>query len=78
LLPFRLGAFRAAVEAGRPIVPISLAGTARILERDRWVLRRGPIDVTIHPPIDPVARDRAEMVRVRRLARERIVSSHAS
>jgi len=75
LLPFRLGAFRAAVDAGRPIVPISLAGTARILDHGRWVLRRGPIDVTIHPPIAPVARDRAEMVRLRRLARERILSS---
>src|SRR5438552_5100110 len=27
LLPFRLGAFRAAVEAGRPIVPVTLEGT---------------------------------------------------
>jgi 1-acyl-sn-glycerol-3-phosphate acyltransferase len=31
LLPFRLGAFRAAVDTGRPIVPIALRGTRRVL-----------------------------------------------
>ena len=75
VLPFRLGAFRAAVEAGRPVVPVSLAGTALILGHGRWVLRRGGIDVIIHPPLEPDGRDRAAMARLRRLARERIISS---
>lgn len=75
LLPFRLGAFRAAVEAGRPIVPIALGGTGTILERDRWVLRRGRIDVMIHAPIAPASGDRSEMVRIRRRARLEIASS---
>lgn len=75
LLPFRLGAFRAAVEAGRPIVPIALRGTSRVLTHDGWLLRPGSIDVTVHDPIAPAGSDRAEMRRMRRLARERIESS---
>ena len=75
LLPFRLGAFRAAVEAGRPIVPITLEGTGAMLPMDGRLLRPGPLEVTIHPPIVPVARVRVEMGRLRREARLEIASS---
>lgn len=75
LLPFRLGAFRAAVDAGRPIVAVALSGTGTIWERGRWLLRRGRIDVTIHEPIAPVGRDRPEMVRIRHRARRQMASS---
>lgn len=34
LLPFRLGAFKAAVEAGRPVVPVTIRGTREILPAD--------------------------------------------
>jgi 1-acyl-sn-glycerol-3-phosphate acyltransferase len=41
LLPFRPGAFRAAVEVGRPVIPITLAGTRDIWPYRAWVLQRG-------------------------------------
>lgn len=75
LLPFRLGAFRAAVDAGRPVVPIAIRGTDAIVSTKRRWLRRGPIEITIHAPIEPLGRDRAEMVRIRQQAREEIASS---
>lgn len=75
LLPFHLGAFRAAVGAGRPVVPITVGGTDTIVSTSRRWLRRGPIDVTIHPPIEPRGRDRDEMARVREQARADIASS---
>jgi 1-acyl-sn-glycerol-3-phosphate acyltransferase len=75
LLPFRLGAFRAAVAAGRPVVPITLSGTDVIVASERRVLRRGAIDVTIHEPIEPAGTDRSEMVRLRQRARAQIESS---
>jgi 1-acyl-sn-glycerol-3-phosphate acyltransferase len=53
LLPFRLGAFRAAVDAGRPVIPVALRGTRRILPADTWLPRPGPIRVTIAAPITP-------------------------
>jgi 1-acyl-sn-glycerol-3-phosphate acyltransferase len=65
LLPFRLGAFRAAVDAGRPIVPVALAGTRHVLPDGTWLLRRGQVSVTIGAPLDPLGRGWPEMVRLR-------------
>jgi 1-acyl-sn-glycerol-3-phosphate acyltransferase len=65
LLPFRLGAFRAAVDAARPIVPIAIAGTRRILPDGTWLFRHAPITVTIGAPMEPRATGWPEMVRLR-------------
>ena len=55
LLPFQMGAFAAAVEAGAPVVPVVLRGT-RSLMRDRtWLPRRAPLRVRIGEPICPSA-----------------------
>ncbi|OGK81198.1 MAG: hypothetical protein A2X53_05530 [Candidatus Rokubacteria bacterium GWA2_70_23] len=72
LLPFRLGAFKAAVEAGRPVVPIGLRGTREILPADTWVPKPAPIRVAIGPPITPQAGGWQEMVRLRDLTRVEI------
>jgi fatty-acyl-CoA synthase len=72
LLPFRLGAFRAAVETGQPIVPVALAGTRRVLPDGAWLLRRAPLTVTIGAPIHPQAQGWPEMVRLRDAAVEQI------
>lgn len=70
LLPFRLGAFRAAVDAGRPVVPIALRGTRQVLPDGTWLLRSGQIEVTIGQPLLPAAQDWQEMVRLRDVARD--------
>jgi 1-acyl-sn-glycerol-3-phosphate acyltransferase len=72
ILPFRLGAFRAAVDAGRPVVPITLRGTRDVLPDGAWLLRRRPIEVTIGAPLVPAANGWSEMVRLRDLARAEI------
>jgi 1-acyl-sn-glycerol-3-phosphate acyltransferase len=79
--PFQLGAFKAAVDTGAPIIPVSLAGTRNFL-RDGTILPR-PCDVTItlSPPIFPKTpapnsaepSDWHELVRLRDAAREAIV-----
>jgi 1-acyl-sn-glycerol-3-phosphate acyltransferase len=69
LLPFRLGAFKAAVDTSRPIVPIALRGTRRVLPDGAWLFRRGPIDVMISAPLVPAAQGWPEMVRLRDEAR---------
>jgi 1-acyl-sn-glycerol-3-phosphate acyltransferase len=65
LLPFRLGAFRAAVDTHRPVVPVALAGTRYVLPDGTWLLRHGPITVTIGAPLGPRAEGWPEMVRLR-------------
>jgi len=65
LLPFRLGAFRAAVDTGRPIVPVAVDGTRRVLPDGTWLFRPGRITVTIGPTMEPRAHGWPEMVRLR-------------
>jgi 1-acyl-sn-glycerol-3-phosphate acyltransferase len=67
LLPFRLGAFRAAVDAGRPVVPVAVRGTRHVLPDETWLFRHGPIAVTIGTPLTPQAEGWPEMVRLRDL-----------
>ena len=72
--PFHLGAFKAAIAAGREIVPVALEGTRRALRDGTWLPRPGKISITICPPIAS-PRDAADwkgIVRVRDEARETI------
>ena len=72
LLPFRLGAFRAAVDTGRPIVPVALAGTRRVLPDGAWLFRHAPLTVTVGTPVVPQAGGWPEMVRLRDAAVDQI------
>ena len=76
--PFQLGAFRAAVATGTPIIPVSLAGTRQFL-RDPTILPKPThVTITLSAPIYPQRVDRddskqlPEMVRLRDEAREAI------
>ena len=75
LLPFRLGAFRAAVNAGCPIVPVAIRGTRDIWPADTLLLRRGRVTVTFGDPIHPRGTDWSEIVRLRDEARA-FISHH--
>lgn len=71
LLPFRLGAFKAAVETGKPIVPVAIVGTRAILASGR-LPRPGPVEVTIAPALAPHGEGWPELVRLRDAARAQI------
>lgn len=51
LLPFKKGAFRMAMAAGIPIVPIILRNAEDIGARDAFFMRPGTVDVTVLPAI---------------------------
>jgi acyl carrier protein len=53
LLPFHLGAFLAATEAGVPVVPVTLRGTRSILRDGSLFPRRGRIRVYVGEPLPP-------------------------
>lgn len=53
LLPFHLGAFAAAADAGMPVVPIAIRGTRAVLQGDGWRPRHGPLAVKIGAAIQP-------------------------
>ena len=74
LMPFRLGAFKAAVEAGHPVIPIAIRGTRCLLPGDAWFPRPGPVAVTVMPPMRPLGAGWPEMVRLRDAARAAIAA----
>jgi 1-acyl-sn-glycerol-3-phosphate acyltransferase len=53
LLPFKKGPFHLAMEAGVPVVPITIAGTFEAWPKRRMALHAGEVVVHFHPPIDP-------------------------
>jgi 1-acyl-sn-glycerol-3-phosphate acyltransferase len=65
LRPFRLGVFKAAVEAGLPVTPVALRGVRRVLREGTWVPRPGPIVVWVGEPIAPQGSDWRAVVDLR-------------
>jgi len=49
--PFQLGAFKAAVSAGVPVIPVSLSGTRKFLRDGTYLPRPTSITITLSPPI---------------------------
>jgi fatty-acyl-CoA synthase len=80
--PFQLGAFKAAVATGAPIVPVSLAGTRRFLRDGSYLPRPTTVTLTLSPPIQPrtaslpqnggESSDWHELIRLRDATREAI------
>jgi 1-acyl-sn-glycerol-3-phosphate acyltransferase len=74
LLPFRMGAFLVAAEAGVPVVPVTLRGTRSLLRGDEMFPRRGAAAVTVSPPLQPAGSDWAAAVALRDAARAEILA----
>jgi putative phosphoserine phosphatase/1-acylglycerol-3-phosphate O-acyltransferase len=49
--PFKKGAFRIAMAAGLPIVPVVIRNAESIADRDATEMHPGTVDVTVLPPI---------------------------
>jgi len=82
LRPFQLGAFKAAVATGAPIIPVSLAGTRKVLRDGTYLPRPSKVTITLHPPIFPNTHSSSgsgessewhELIRLRDATREAIL-----
>ncbi len=73
LLPFRMGAFVAAAEAGVPVVPVALQGVRAKLRAEQWLPRRGPIGVYVGKALQPPGQDWSAAVKLRDEARAEIL-----
>ncbi len=71
LRPFKKGGFTMAIEAGAPIVPVSIAGTQRLWPKGSWTITPGEATVAFGPAVDAsgyTLESRAELIqRVRSL-----------
>jgi 1-acyl-sn-glycerol-3-phosphate acyltransferase len=74
LRPFRLGAFKIAVETGAPVVPLALQGTRRFLHADWRLPRPGRIRLWIGAPVPPVGEGWRAVVDLRDRVRETIAA----
>jgi 1-acyl-sn-glycerol-3-phosphate acyltransferase len=74
LRPFRLGAFKAAVESGTPVVPMALRGTRQVLRGDDILPRPGRVTLWIGAPIVPSGDDWRAIVSLRDRVAEAIAA----
>jgi fatty-acyl-CoA synthase len=81
--PFQLGAFKAAVETGAPIIPVSLCGTRAFLRDGTILPRPSSVTITLSPAIYPQTKNNGakeggdasgwhELIRLRDASREAI------
>ena len=52
LRPFKKGGFLMAIEASAPIVPVSIAGSQKVLRKGSWIVRPGEVTVTFGQAVD--------------------------
>jgi 1-acyl-sn-glycerol-3-phosphate acyltransferase len=68
LLPFKKGPFYLAMEAGAPVVPVSIHGTEGMMRKGSARVHPGAAYITFHQPLDPARfasrEDLMESVRV--------------
>ncbi len=74
LLPFHLGAFTAASQAGLPVVPVAIRGARSVMRSNQWFPRRGAVQVVVSAAITPDGDDFAAAVRLRDATRARILN----
>jgi 1-acyl-sn-glycerol-3-phosphate acyltransferase len=49
---FKAGSFLMAIEAGLPVVPLSVDGTRRVMRKGELTTRPGHATLVVHPPLD--------------------------
>jgi 1-acyl-sn-glycerol-3-phosphate acyltransferase len=68
LRPFKKGAFVVAIQAGVPVVPVSIAGAQKLMQKGEWAIRPGNVLVRFGPAVDasqyPITRRAELMARV--------------
>ena len=75
LLPFKKGAFMMAVEAGVPIVPVSISGSTKIMPKGEIKIFPSTIYITVHEPISTAGYTKESITELMRTTRAKIVSA---
>ena len=73
VLPFRMGAFLIAAQAGTPVVPVTIRGTRSALRDGQWLFHRSRLSIVFSRPIEPAGADWNAALRLRDGARAEIL-----
>lgn len=77
LLPFKDGAFRLAIDAGVPILPMVVRGTGTALPKHGWRFGRSDAEVRVLEPIETTGLTNADVPALRERVRDRIAQVRA-
>jgi 1-acyl-sn-glycerol-3-phosphate acyltransferase len=78
MLPFKDGAFRLAIDAGVPILPLVVRGTRTALPKHGWRFARSDAEVRVLPPVDTTGLRPEDVPALRDRVRELILRERAS
>src|SRR5215204_462181 len=78
LLPFKDGAFRLAVEAGVPILPLALSGTGTALPKHGWRFGRSAAHLRVLDPVETAGLTLADVPSLKARVRDLIVHARDS
>jgi len=74
LLPFKKGAFMMAIDAGVPVVPISISGASQIMPKAQIKIFPSTVRITVHDPISTEGYTKENIAELIRLTREKVLS----
>jgi 1-acyl-sn-glycerol-3-phosphate acyltransferase len=75
MLPFKDGAFRLAIEAGVPVLPLVVAGTSTAIRKHDWRVGRTRAEVRVLPPVETAGLTMKDVPALRDRVRELIRST---
>ena len=75
LLPFKDGAFRLAIEAGVPILPLAVSGTRTALPKHGWRFGRSAAEVRVLAPVETEGMTLDDVPALKARVREMIVGT---
>jgi len=75
LLPFKDGAFRLAIEAGVPILPLAVSGTGPALPKHDWRFNRSTATVRVLDPVETVGLTVEQVPELKEKVRRMIVDA---
>jgi 1-acyl-sn-glycerol-3-phosphate acyltransferase len=59
---FKKGSFVVAVDAGLPVVPVSVAGSRHVMRKGQLMVRPGTVRVTVHDPVPTAGVGRDQVI----------------
>jgi len=75
MLPFKKGAFMMAIDAGVPIVPVTVSGASKIMPKAQVKVFPSTVRITVHEPISSAGYSKENVVELMQRTRAKIFSA---